>query len=145
MLLGAVSSEKLFHTEKQDSVLVGRQSPSQELLPVLRYTVALWRPGGNWIWWTARMCLSASILLESCYLWSSAAETRRTGKVVSWKASPKSMGGGGRGNIGGTLPPSPQVVSGHFDKQVQGRTKPLKYHCPRNWALVDWKVIFKVN
>lgn len=42
---GAVSSEKLFHTEKEDIVLVGRQSPSQE--PVLRYTVALWRPGGN--------------------------------------------------------------------------------------------------
>lgn len=44
---GAVSSEKLFYTEKEDSVLIGHQSPSQELLPVLRYTVALWRPGAN--------------------------------------------------------------------------------------------------
>lgn len=45
--MGGGSSEKLFYTEKEDSVLMGRQSPSQELLPVLRYTVALWRPGGN--------------------------------------------------------------------------------------------------
>lgn len=44
---GAVSSEKLFYTEKEESVLIGRQSLSQELLPVLRYTVALWRPGAN--------------------------------------------------------------------------------------------------
>lgn len=80
MLLGAVSSEKLFPTKK------GRQCAGRSLisrpglLPVLRYTVALWRPGGNWIWWTARMCLPASVLLENCYLWSLIAEITGAGK-----------------------------------------------------------------
>lgn len=44
-----------------------------------------------------------------------------------------------------TAGPLWEAVRGDAEKRVQGRTKPLKYYCPLIWVLVDGEVIFKVN
>lgn len=78
------------------------------------------------------MCLSASILLETVICDPRQQRLHRQERWWAERLPSKYQREHGRS----ILFPS-QVVSGHVEKQVQGRTRPFKYHCPRNWALVD--------
>lgn len=115
---GAVSSEKLFYTEKEDSVLMGRQSPSQGCL------------GTQWPYGDLvvtefdgqlEICLSASILLETviCDPWQ-----QRLHRQERWWA--ERLPSKYQREHGRRILFPYQVVSGHVEKQVQGRTRPFK-------------------